>query len=286
MIIPPPVPSLTGPTTVCNGSSGNVYITDPGKSNYIWTIPAGAIVTGGGTSNDNTVTLTFITVGTKVIKVSYTNEIGCTGTTTQLVVTVKPSPIPVITGPTTCCLNQIYTYSTTPFQTNYVWQVSPGDSIKTGQGTKLVTVKWKTTGARWIKLSYTGANGCPAPTPTTKNVTVSGCKTDFNGIAEDFSSQIEILENGMNTFGPLDLNLYPNPNEGSFTVVVTVPEEDTYTMQMFSNLGVMVYELRDIRIEGKLRRTIHLGYVADGVYNFILTNKEQMIQKRVIIKKQ
>jgi len=55
---------------------------------------------------------------------------------------------------------------------------------------------------------------------------------------------------------------------------------------MFSNLGVMVYELRDIRIEGKLRRTIHLGYVADGVYNFILTNKEQMIQKRVIIKKQ
>jgi hypothetical protein len=117
-------------------------------------------------------------------------------------------------------------------------------------------------------------------------VTVTGCKTDFNGIAEDFSSQIEILENGMNTFGPLDLVLYPNPNEGSFTVVVTVPEEDTYTMQLFSNLGVMVYELSDIRIDGKFRRTIHLGYVADGVYNFILSGKDQMIQKRVVIRKQ
>jgi hypothetical protein len=80
--------------------------------------------------------------------------------------------------------------------------------------------------------------------------------------------------------------LYPNPNEGSFTVVITVPEPDNYDLQLFSNLGVRVYELRDLRVDGKMRKTIHVDHVADGVYNFILSNKDQMIQKRIIIRKQ
>ena len=85
--------------------------------------------------------------------------------------------------------------------------------------------------------------------------------------------------------GVLDVLLYPNPNEGSFTVVVTVPESGNFDLQLFSNLGVKVYELRDVKVEGKFRKTIHLDYVADGVYNFILSDKDQMIQKRVIIRK-
>ena len=85
--------------------------------------------------------------------------------------------------------------------------------------------------------------------------------------------------------GVLDLLLYPNPNDGSFTVLITVPEPGNFDLQLFSNLGVKVYELRDVKVEGKLRKTIHLDNVADGVYNFILSDKDKMVQKRVIIKK-
>jgi hypothetical protein len=113
-----------------------------------------------------------------------------------------------------------------------------------------------------------------------------GCKSESLGSIEVYSSRIDVLGNGMDQTGPLDLVLYPNPNDGSFTFVVTVPEPGKYTMQLFSNLGVLVYEIKDVRIEGKFRKTIHVDFVADGVYNFILTNnKDQVVQKRIIIKK-
>jgi hypothetical protein len=257
-------------------------------TNYQWTIPAGATVTAGGGTGDNTVTITWTTAGTKALKVSYTNANGCTAANpTQYNVTVKPSPIPAITGPATVCVNVNTVYSTVPWQTGYVWTISDGDSIKSGQGTKTVTVKFKsTTGSHWIGLNYTNLNGCSAPTPTIKNVTVNPCKTEFLGNATDNTSQIQILENRMEKNGTLDMLLYPNPNEGSFTVIITVPESGNYDLQLFSNLGVKVYDLRDLKVEGKLRKTIDIRSVADGVYNFILSDKDQMIQKRVIIRKQ
>jgi hypothetical protein len=285
-VFPLPVITLSGPVSVCNYSSGNFYSTQAGMTNYLWTIPTGAIVTSGGTSSDNFVTITWTTVGTKIITVNYTNNNGCKGMNpAKLVVVVKPAPVPLITGPATCCVNVNTVYSTTPFQSNYVWGVSPGDSIKSGQGTKSVIVKWKNTGTRWISLSYTGVNGCPSPQPTIRNVTVKSCKTDFLGTSIDNSSQIQILENGMEGFGSLDLSLYPNPNDGSFTINVTVPQPGVYSMQLYSNLGVKVYEQNNLNLSGITSSKIDLRHLAPGIYNIILIGKEFSIQKRFIIQK-
>jgi hypothetical protein len=288
MIVPPPVPSLTGPTPVCNYSTGNVYVTDAGKSNYVWTIPSGATKTAGGESSDNTVTLTFTTAGTKVIKVSYTNEIGCTAVNpTSFNVVVKPSPVPTITGPSSVCDGVQATYSTSPWQFNYQWTLSPGGTIISGSGTKSVKVQWANPGANWIAVNFTTSNGCSAPSPTVKNVTVNDCKSNLLPGEILPESQILMLENEKDQFGPLDMVLFPNPNEGNFTIIVTVPEAGKYNMELFSNLGVKVYEVRDVQIDGRLRKTFHIGNVAEGVYNFILSNnKDQSIQKRVIIMKQ
>ena len=37
-INPLPVPGLAGPNSVCLNSTGNIYTTEAGKSNYIWTV--------------------------------------------------------------------------------------------------------------------------------------------------------------------------------------------------------------------------------------------------------
>ena len=42
----------------------------------------------------------------------------------------------------------------------------------TGAGTNAITVKWNNAGAQYLTVSYTSAAGCPAPVPTTYNVTV------------------------------------------------------------------------------------------------------------------
>jgi large repetitive protein len=173
---PRPVPKITGPTPVCNLSAGNIYSTEPGMSNYMWNIPAGATVAGGNNLNSNTATITWTVSGTQVIRVNYTNANGCAASVpSQFNVTVNPVPIPAITGPASVCVNVNTVYSTVPWQTNYVWTISPSGTIVSGQSTKTVTVKWSTQGSHWIGLNYTNLNGCLSPSPTIKNVTVSTC---------------------------------------------------------------------------------------------------------------
>ena len=58
------------------------YTTQPGMTNYVWGFP-GVLstdysITSGGTSNDNSVTLSFLTTGSKTVTVYYTNGNGCT----------------------------------------------------------------------------------------------------------------------------------------------------------------------------------------------------------------
>ncbi|HZX73801.1 MAG TPA: hypothetical protein VFE57_05225, partial [Cyclobacteriaceae bacterium] len=54
-----PVPTIIGTTSVCINSTGNVYTTESGMTNYIWNIPAGGNITSGGTSTSNTATVTW-----------------------------------------------------------------------------------------------------------------------------------------------------------------------------------------------------------------------------------
>ena len=90
---PLPNPTIiSGPTSVCQGSTGNIYITQAGSniSNYSWFVDGGTIVSGGST---NMVTINWTDAGSRLVGVNYKNEFGCTSATPGFYpVTVKPSP--------------------------------------------------------------------------------------------------------------------------------------------------------------------------------------------------
>jgi hypothetical protein len=70
-----PAPSITGPDNVCAGSVGIVYSTDPGMSNYQWSIFGGVITAGATTS---TITVTWGPDGGGDLNVNYTDPLtGC-----------------------------------------------------------------------------------------------------------------------------------------------------------------------------------------------------------------
>ena len=89
-----PTPSITsGPTPVCAGAPGNVYTTQAGKSNYVWTV-VGGTVTAGGTSASNTVTITWTTAGLQSVSVNYQNSAGVPGPSPGVYnVTVNPASV-------------------------------------------------------------------------------------------------------------------------------------------------------------------------------------------------
>ncbi len=172
-----PVPTITGPNAMCIGTAGNVYTTQSGMSNYIWTVSPGGTVTAGGNSSSNTVTVTWNTTGAKTVTATYTNLNACVASSpASYAVTVNALPIPVITGPSTMCAGTTGSvYVTQAGMSNYSWSISGGGTIVAGgtSASNTVTVNWVTPGSQSVHVNYTNANACTGAVPAGYNVTVN-----------------------------------------------------------------------------------------------------------------
>jgi C1A family cysteine protease len=204
---PLPQPTLTGPTSMCAGTTGNVYTTQAGMSNYIWNISSGGVITAGGSAVSNTVTVTWITAGARYVSVNYNNSIGCHAISpVALNVTVNALPVPTITGSSGLCPGIAGTYTTESGKTNYTWTVSSGAIIVTGGGTanNSITVKWTALGSQWIRVLYTDPDGCTATTYTQFNITVGQLPapviTGPNTVCQGSPGNVYTTQSGMTNY--------------------------------------------------------------------------------------
>ena len=175
-IFPLPVPGLIGPNSVCLNSAGNTYTTNAGQSNYGWSVVGGTI-TAGGTSTDNTATVTWNSSGTQSVSVNFQGPGGCTAASpTVYNVTVHALPSPTILGPASACAGSIgNVYTTEAGMSNYAWTVSAGGTITAGggPGNNVVIVTWNTAGAELVTVNYSDANGCTSPSPSSRVVAIN-----------------------------------------------------------------------------------------------------------------
>ncbi|MFA5328922.1 MAG: PA14 domain-containing protein [Prolixibacteraceae bacterium] len=95
--LPTPSFSVSPAASECQNDDV-VYTTQSGQSNYVWTI-SGILdsdysITAGGTGTTNsTVTIKWLTTGSKTVTVNYSNANGCSGSTAATsTVTVDPLP--------------------------------------------------------------------------------------------------------------------------------------------------------------------------------------------------
>jgi hypothetical protein len=172
-VSPLPVPTISGPLTICEKTTGVVYTTETEMYSYDWNIPSGGTITGGGDGN-NFAIVTWNTPGTNSINVTYNNASGCSPLTPKSVsVTVNALPVPAIGGPASACINSTGNiYSTAAGMTDYTWTV-PGGTITAGSGTKDITVTWTSLGNQSVSVNYKNVNSCTAQNPTTYPVTVN-----------------------------------------------------------------------------------------------------------------
>jgi len=162
-------PGLSGPNPVCQHSTGNVYQTESGMTNYIWTVSAGGTITNGGTSTDHSVVVTWDGTGAQTVSVKYTDGNGCTAFAPAVLnVLVNPAPTPVISGATTVHQNDVITYST-PYISGhtYSWSVSNGNAVICFPQTNCITVTW----------SFPCGIISPGYVTCTESITATGCST-------------------------------------------------------------------------------------------------------------
>ena len=94
-----PAVMLFGNTSVTAGSTGNIYTTDAGMSNYTWNVSSGGTITSGGGQYNNTVTVTWNTAGPATVSVNYTEDNGCAALIPKVLnVTVNAAPVFAVSG--------------------------------------------------------------------------------------------------------------------------------------------------------------------------------------------
>ncbi|HAS59282.1 MAG TPA: hypothetical protein DCS64_12460, partial [Algoriphagus sp.] len=193
IVNPLPVPTFTSapPSAVCVGTSVT-YTTTTGQSNYIWTVPGVAgtdynITSGGIGSSDNTVTLTWLTSGTKIVSINYTNANSCTAataTTNSTLVNALPTPTFTSPPPAQVCVGSPVTYTTQSGQSNYIWTI-PGTAGTDynitaggiGTSSNTVTLRWLTAGTKAVSVNYRNANNCTAASAVVNSTIVNPLPT-------------------------------------------------------------------------------------------------------------
>ncbi len=142
-------------TSICDG---NTVTFDPGSyASYDWSTGATSPTITVGTDGD--------------YWVEVVNNNGCVARDTATL-TVFPLPEPAINGNDSVCINSSdYVYSTETGMTGYIWTVSSGGTITSGDGTSSVTILWDQTGLQTVSVNYLNENGCTADLPTEFEVT-------------------------------------------------------------------------------------------------------------------
>jgi gliding motility-associated-like protein len=162
-----PTPTITGTSTLCEGSTGIIYSTQSGMSNYVWTVSSGGAISSGSTTNSITVDWSLTSAGTQTVSVNYQNTNGCTAANpTVYNVVVKATPkIPTVTNYAACPKKGTLSLST-------LVSTTTGNTIKwyddetTTITTTAKTISTLTPGTTMQFVSAISPNGCESARDT------------------------------------------------------------------------------------------------------------------------
>lgn len=264
--VPPTPTSVSGPTSVCGGSSGVYSVqTNPRATSYLWSVPSGATFTGQGSDS---ITVTFppgFTYGS--VSVRYVNSCAVS-TPAVLNVRSVPGTPPAMTGITAglCGGSTTYTTPLLPNVTSYSWTVNNLASITNGQGTNNITVNFPSnynSGKVCVSPINTCGTGLPRCLLLKKDIDITvqpvndtSCyqtQMGFNADAMGLNLVYQWRKNGValvdggNISGSQTQNLNINPADsndiGNYDVIVNngcAPQKASNTAQLkFKHIPVI-----------------------------------------------
>ncbi|MCX6243593.1 MAG: hypothetical protein NTU98_02715 [Bacteroidetes bacterium] len=242
--------SLTGTAALCEGTTGVAYSVAPVSSagTYIWSLPAGATITSGASTNAITVDYAM-GASSGPITVYANNICGNGATSPAFNVTVNSiPPTPVVTS------IGYMLYSSAPLGNQWYFEgtLIPGATNPTHDATTTGT------GNYWTI------------------VTLNNCHS-----AE--SNHQMIISTGVDSHSNAAISIHPVPNDGQFTV--TFSSADTYNISVLNNIGINVYTEKNVAAGAGATKVIDLRPVPNGVYTVIFENSSTKVVKKIVVNK-
>jgi len=250
--LPEAAGNITGPASVCQGAAGIVYMVPAiaGATGYTWTVPAGVTIISGANTNSITVDFSPAAVSGNITVLGI-NSCGNGMVSPNFAVTVNTVPA-------------------TPVVTNTGYIVSSSAP----------------TGNQW----YFEGILIPGATAQTYDCTLSGTGyywsiVTINGCSSAESNHQYVIITGIDSHSSSGISVYPNPNEGVFTLMITSPKEEKFDIRVFNNIGVLIFEMKNLDVTGTTRQIIDLSSAVSGIYTIMIWNSNYSSVKKVVVNK-
>jgi hypothetical protein len=239
---------ITGPASVCSGSTGLSYSIEPVANalSYTWILPAGINITSGVGTNNITVTITSAATSGS-IKVYANNYCGSGTLSPGFNLTVKPAPAtPVIT--------------------------QHGDTLSSSA----------TTGNQWYLdgVEIAGATLQQYVAVYAGNYTVI---VTLDGCSSQPSEAIFVQPVGIKNVIINGFNIFPNPSNGKFTIEAVTTLTGDYTLEVYNTNGKLMLKEQTRISDATTRIPVDLGFVPNGVYQVVLRNATGTLTRKVLI---
>jgi hypothetical protein len=169
-----------------------------------------------------------------------------------------PEAPDTIKGELSVCISQtkIYSFSPALGASSYLWSVTGGASIVSGQGKPTVRVDFSLANSSTALLSVYSINSCGSS--NSKSITISvdpNCR-----IANpDESNKLTVV---------IDPVIYPNPSPGKINLTFNSNQSEKYSIGIFDITGRLFYAESMIAIKGFNSIEINLVDLPKGIYIF------------------
>jgi hypothetical protein len=241
---------ISGPDHICSPANTLVYSVAPVTNGYgyVWTLPAGVQIVSGGNTNQITVNYTSGAVS-GAISVYATNG-NCYGQSSPAFsVSVNPTPAtPVITQ----------------HDDTLISSASAGN-------------QWYLEG-----VEIPGATAQQHVAVHTGNYTVV---VTLNDCVSGISNSILVLPVPINDLSfDASFGIYPNPNNGQFTIKAESVQKSEYTIEIYNSIGKIIWKQENIYINGSFSTFVDLKNTPSGSYLVVLRNGDNSIARKMAIK--
>ncbi len=181
--------------------------------------------------------------------VAVTDTNGCSGVSNPLNITVYDLPI-VNLGPDTLVMSLF------PLDAG-----NPGSSYEWNTGETSQTILVDSTG--WHTVTVTDSQGCKS----------------FDSV------YVAILTSIISLSESMQVKIYPNPNNGSFTISGELPNSQELQIKVIDPVGHTIYSSDSETVSGRFNMTIDLVNPAAGMYYLNLSVGDSSYSAKVIIQR-